>query len=136
VAINFDVNRLQCKTIVRAKSGTVIHLGKFAPPNVRTPPPAGLNASQKRPARKKVLALYCDPVYFVMQSVSVSRMTGLPKALFRGYDPASIALSGVHALFVATIQSYWVRNSLYDFSMCEQFLLTIKSASRIVTTAC
>jgi hypothetical protein len=54
-------------------------------------------------------------------------MTGLPKALadinairgqvarateFRGYDPASIALSGVLTLFVATIQSYWVRNSL------------------------
>jgi hypothetical protein len=60
------------------------------------------------------LALYCDPVYFVVQSISVSRMTGLPKALaeinaipgqvargteFSGYDPASIALSGVLALF-------------------------------------
>ena len=60
-------------------------------------------------------------------------MTGLPKALaeinaipgqvvrgteFSGYDLVSIALSGVLALYVATMQSYWVRNSLYDFSMC------------------
>jgi hypothetical protein len=83
-------------------------------------------------------------VYFVVQSISVSRMTGLPKALakinairgqvargteFSGYDPASIALSGVLALFVATIQSYWVRNSLYDFSMCVVIWVAIAAVS-------
>jgi hypothetical protein len=144
VAIHFDANRLKCKTIVRAILGTVVHLGKFPPPNVRTPPPAGLNGSQNRPARIKALALYCDPVYFVVQSISASRMTGLPKALaeinairgqvargteFSGYDPASIALSGVLALFVATIQSYWVRNSLYDFSMCVVIWVAIAAVS-------
>jgi hypothetical protein len=48
---------------------------------------------------------------------------------FSGYDPASIALSGVLALFVATIQSYWVRNSLYDFSMCVVIWVAIPAVS-------
>ena len=106
-------------------------------------PPAGLNGSQNRPVRIKALARYCDPVYFVAPSISVS--TGLPKALaeinairgqvargteFRGYyDPVSIALSGVLALFVATIQSYWVRNSPGDFSMCVVIWVAIAAVS-------
>jgi hypothetical protein len=63
-------------------------------------------------------------VYFALQSLSVSSVTELHKALaeihsirgqmarsveFRGYGPATLAVTGVLALVAATLQAHWLK---------------------------
>jgi hypothetical protein len=74
---------------------------------------------------EKTLARAHDSRYFALQSLAVSSVTDLHKALaeihsirgqlarnaeFRGYGPATLALTGALALLAALIQAHWLKD--------------------------
>jgi hypothetical protein len=80
----------------------------------------------------KTLARNYDPLYFALQSSSVSSVTGLHKALaeihsihdalareaeFRGYGPATLAATGSLALLAAELQAHWVKDPARQISV-------------------
>src|ERR1700690_2674542 len=73
----------------------------------------------------KKLARADDPLYFALQSLSVSSVPDRHKALaeihsirgqlarnaeIRGYGPATLAATGALALLAAMAQAHWVKN--------------------------
>jgi hypothetical protein len=80
----------------------------------------------------KTLAQLGDPLYFALQSLSVSSVTDLHKALaeihsirghlardaeFRGFGPTTLAATGVLALLAATSQAHWVKDPQREISV-------------------
>jgi hypothetical protein len=80
----------------------------------------------------KTLARDYDPLYFALQSLSVSSVTDLHQALaeihsirdhlardaeFRGYGPATLAATGGLALLAAAMQAHWVKNPEREISV-------------------
>jgi hypothetical protein len=72
-----------------------------------------------------------DPPYFARQSLSVSSVTDLHKALaeihlirgqlarnaeFRGYGPATLAATGALALLAAAVQAHWLKDPGHEIA--------------------
>jgi hypothetical protein len=72
-----------------------------------------------------------DPLYFALQSLSMSSVTDLHKALaeihlirgqlarnaeFRGYGPATLAATGALALLAAAVQGHWLRDPGHEIA--------------------
>jgi hypothetical protein len=101
--------------------------------------------------RHTAIQLACDfgLNYFTMQSVYSWNVTNLYKTLaeidiirhqlartteFRGYGPATIALTGVAALLAAAAQSYWLKSPAHDIGAYLAIWVATATLSLLITT--